>query len=181
MSSPSNISAIGAVSSATATGGNTAVTAKPKPAGNAQPLSSRTAVESVVASLGNSDASPLAYNAAGLLGSFPTSTTANSNSVMTSAQQTQAAILEAENTVTQTLASLFSTNTASTTSHSSNSDISSLFSLPGTINNNNLFGLSRNTIPNSTSNGGTAAQNALLATENAITNTLNSLGASSSS
>ena len=141
----------------------------------AQSAASLSPVKSTLASLGSSPSLPLTYNAAGLLNSFQQATPAKSTTATTSAQAAQDAILATENAVTETLNSLVS----SLSSNSSTSDTSALFGLPGTSAVNNPFGLAKGSSPTSTSTAGSSgaqtAQNAILAAENAVTETLNSL------
>lgn len=134
-------------------------------------------LESTLASLGgNSSSLPLTYNAAGLINSFQQATPSNSTAAMTRAQQAQAAVFAAEAAVTETLNSMFKTDSSSDSSSSSGSDISSLLALPGTSNTTDMFGLLQGAPGSSTPQ---TAQEAMLAAENVITNTLNSLGAGS--
>lgn len=144
------------------------------------------APESVLASFGNSASSPLTYNAAGLIHSLQQATPTTSKNT-TSAQAAQNAILAAQNAVTDTLNSLQSNSSADST-NSSALDIAALFGVPGTSNSNDPFGLSQSPALNAPAStpatGGSAAQtaqNAVIAAQNAVTQTLNSLGASSSS
>lgn len=145
--------------------------------GQAVTQSSMAALESALASLGSGSSAPLTYNAAGVFGSPLQSTSANATP-MTSAQRAQAAVIAAENAVTETLGSLFSSGASS---NSSSSDISSLFVLPGTSNTNSgPFGLSQ--MPGASSGAAPrSAQDAILAAESAITQTLGSLASNSSS
>jgi len=138
----------------------------------------RLAVTDTLASLGSSSPSPLTYNAAGLLSSFQQATSNTSNT--TPAQAAQNALLQVEYAITQTMDSLIS----GTSSNSSSTDISPLFSLPGTSNTNGLSGNSLLNGATSTSGSNSAqqaAQNAVLSAQYAVAQALNSLTSGSSS
>lgn len=154
--------------------GYSATTAKSaaKPAEAAQTAAAQPPVNTFTAS-GSSSSTPLTYNATGLLASSRTT------AATTSAQAAQQAFFAAENVVTQTLNSLAS----GTSSSPSGSDTSSLFSLPGTTGTSDPFGLSQAALPNTKAGNSSAqnAQNAVLAAQNAVTDTLNSLASGFSS
>jgi hypothetical protein len=176
------------------TGAGVSVSQKPNAqnsnAVTAQSASSLSALESVFASSGSGLSLPLTYNAAGLLNSSGQATALTP--AKTSAQAAQNAVLAAQNVVTQTLGSLFagSSPNADDSSNSSGSAVSSLLGLPGTLGtsgSNDPFGSLQNPLLNTPSSAsaksGSAAktvQDAVLAAENAVTNTLDSLTSGSS-
>ena len=165
---------------ATSTGGS--VSKKPN-AGVAQ-STSLSSVENTLASLGGSSSSPLTYNATGLLNSLQQATSAKATTATTSVQAAQQAVLAAENVVTETLNSL----TSGSSSNSSTSDNSALFGLPGASGTSDPFGLAQGSLSKPATNtspagssGAQAAYDAVLAAENVVTETLNSLASGSSS
>lgn len=162
---------------ATGTYGYTATATDPISAPSVQLAAAQLAVTETLASLGSNTSSPLTYNAAGLLNSLQQTTSNTSNT--TPAQAAQNALLQVEYAITQTMDSLVS----GTSSNSSSTDTSPLFSLPGTVGANGLFG-------NSLLNGATStpgssaqqtAQNAVLSAQYAVTQALSSLTSGSSS
>ena len=143
-------------------------------AGVAQAAASLPSVENTSASLGASPPLPLTYNASGQLNSLPQAAPAKSTAATTSVQAAKDAILAAENAVTETLNSLIS----GPSSNSSAPDTSALFGLPGTSAVNNPLELAKGSLLNASTNGSSGAQtaqNAILAAENAVTETLGSL------
>jgi hypothetical protein len=118
----------------------------------------------------NSDL-PLTYNSAGLFSALQ-KTNAN-NTPSTPIQAAQNAYFAAENAVTQSLDALMSGSGA----NSSNTDI---FGNNANSNPNDPFGLNTNPPLNSSNKAGTTAttaQNAYLATQNALTQSLDSITA----
>ena len=163
--------------SATGTYGYTAPTTDPTSAPSVQATAAQLAVIETLTSLGSSSPSPLTYNAAGLLSTLQQGTSNTSNT--TPAQAAQNALLQVEYAITQTMDSLIS----GTSSNSSSTDITSLFSLPGTAATSGLLGNSLlNGIAPAT--GGTSAQqtaqNAVLSAQYAVTQALASLTSGSS-
>lgn len=156
-------------------------TVSQKPGAKAQPAN-LPSLENSLVSLGGNPTSPLTYNAAGLLNSFQQAASAKPATATTSMQAAKQAILTAENAVTEALNSL----TSGSSPNSSASDNSALFSLPGTIATNNQLGLAQGLLskpantPASGSTSAQTAQQAVIAVENAITETLNSLTSGSS-
>ncbi|MDX8400098.1 MAG: hypothetical protein R8K20_07595 [Gallionellaceae bacterium] len=164
-----------------------AVTSKENSA-SSQPKVSQSALESVVATLGNSASTPLTYNASGLFKSPQPAAASSPNTASTSAQAAKDAVFAAENVVTNTLNSLLSGSSAD--SSSSSSDFLAPFSSPGTSasNSNDPFGSPQSASLNSPNTPSTAGgntsqtiQEAVVASQNVVTNTLNSLGSASSS
>lgn len=145
----------------------------------AQSATTQLSVISTLTSLGSNSSVPLTYNAAGLLNTFQQATTSNTSNT-TPAQAAQNAYLQVEYAISQTMDSLISGNSSS----SSGTDLSSLFSLPGTTGTSSLFGSS---FPNgiTSATGSTsaqqAAQNAVLSAQYAITQALGLLTSGSSS
>lgn len=142
-------------------------------------VAAQAAVESTLTSLGGNSSSPLTYNAAGLVSAFQQAKSAYATTPTTSAQQAQAAVLAAETAVTETLASLLTAGSSKDSSNPSGSDISPLFSLPGTSQAKDPFGMLQST-PKTGASGAQTTQESFFAVENVITNTLGSLGANSS-
>ncbi len=143
----------------------------------AQSAATQLSVISTLTSLGSNSSSPLTYDASGLFGSLQQATSNTANT--TPAQAAQNAYLQVEYAISQTMDSLISGSSSS----SSGTDISSLFSLPGTTGANSLFG---SVLPNgfTSATGSTsaqqAAQNAVLSAQYAITQALGSLTSGSS-
>lgn len=112
---------------------------------------------------------PLTYNSAGLFSALQ-QTNAN-NTPSTPIQAAQSAYFAAENAVTQSLDALMSGSGA----NSSNTDI-----FGNNSNPNDPFGLNANSPSNSSNKAGATArtaQNAYLATQNALTQSLDSITA----
>lgn len=158
-----------------ATGAGGSASAQANAAGATQPAVSQSAVDSVLATLGNNASSPLTYNAAGLLGSRQPVPSPAAGATKTSMQAAKDAVVAAENVVTDTLNSLLS-NSPADQSVSSSSDVSALFGLPATSNAGKPL-LSSSV---STASTNSAAQNAVITAQNVVTSTLASLGAVSS-
>lgn len=176
MSTVSSISTSGVYSYPSAT--NAASTAQ------AQSAAAKLSVINTLTSLGTNTPSPLTYNAAGLLSSFQQTTLNTSNTPVTNAQAAQNAVLQVEYAITQTLGSLVT----GTSPNSSSSDISSLFSLPGTTDTSNPFGTSLGSLLNvqtgSSTSGLTSAQTAqyaVLSAQYAVTQALTSMTSNTTS
>lgn len=152
--------------------GYTTPPTNPVGAALAQSAAIQLSVISTLTSLGGNSSSPLTYDAAGLFGAIQQTPSNTANT--TPAQAAQNAYLQVEYAITQTMGSLIS----GSSSNSSSSDVSSLFTLPGTAGTDGLFGSS---LPNgiTSTTGSTtaqqAAQNAVLSAQYAITQALNSL------
>jgi hypothetical protein len=141
----------------------------------AQVAAIQSSLVGTLASLGNNNSSSaLTYNAAGLLNTFQQVQSNQTAVGTTSAQAAQNAILAANNTITQTLSSLASGSSSKQTS----SDLYSLLGLTAASGSSNSLGLSQGSSLNTTAAAGTkaqASQNAVLAAQNVVTQTLNSL------
>jgi len=142
----------------------------------AQVAATQLSVMNTLVSLGSNDSSsPLTYTSAGLLGSLQQPTSGTTGSATTNAQAAQNAYLDVQYAISQTLSSLVS----GTSSNASGSDISSLFSLPGTTNTSNTYGPLLNTSTGNTSTQ--AAQFAVINAQYAMNQALGSMTSSSSS
>ena len=157
--------------------GYTAPTSNAVSAALAQSAATQLSVISTLTSLGSNSSSPLTYDASGLFGSLPQTISNTANT--TPAQAAQNAYLQVEYAITQTMGSLIS----GSSSNSSSTDVSPLFTLPGTAGTSGLFGSSLPNGTTSTTGSATAqqaAQNAVLSAQYAITQALNSLTSSTS-
>ena len=128
------------------------------------PAASPSSLVSAFTSLAGTSDSPLTYNAAGMFNSFQQ---ANLNTPATRVQSAQNAVFAAQNTVSQTLASLMSglqSNSPGTDIFGSNTRTSDLFGLNGGSPADASAGTSNMTAQ--------AAQRAYLAAENVITQAL---------
>jgi hypothetical protein len=168
------------ISSVSTTGayGYTAPTSNAVSAALAQSAATKLSVINTLTSLGGNSSSPLTYDASGLFGAIQQTPSSTANT--TPAQAAQNAYLQVEYAITQTMGSLIS----GSSSNSSSTDVSPLFTLPGTTGTSGLFGSSLPNGTTSTTGGATAqqsAQNAVLAAQYAITQTLGSLTSGSSS
>jgi hypothetical protein len=173
------MSTISAVSSASAYANNTPANSAVS-AALAQVAATQLSVMNTLVSLGSNDSSsPLTYTAAGLPGSLQQTTSGTTGSATTNAQAAQNAYLDVQYAISQTLSSMVS----GTSQNSSSSDISSLFSLPGTTDTSNPFGSSLSALLNtSTGNSSTqASQFAVINAQYALTQALSSMTSSSSS
>jgi len=182
MTTISSVLPSGYGNSATAASAGSSVRNKPN-AGGAQ-LASSAPVASSYATFGGNSPLPLTYNAAGLLNAFQQATSAKPSAGKAGLQAAQQAVFAAKNAITETLNSLSS---GSSPNNSSTSDNSALFSLPGISSATNPFGLAQGSLSKSATNASTAgsssaqaAQQAVFAAENAVTETLNSLLSGSS-
>ena len=141
----------------------------------AQVAATQLSVMNTLVSLGSNDSSsPLTYTAAGLLGSLKQPTSGTTGSATTNAQAAQNAYLEVQYAISQTLSSLVS----GTSPNSSGTDISALFSQPGTTNTSNTFGPLLNTSTGNTSTQ--SAQFAVINAQYAMNQALSSMTSSSS-
>jgi hypothetical protein len=173
------MSTISAVSAASAYANNAPANSAVS-AALAQVAATQLSVMNTLVSLGSNDSSsPLTYTAAGLFGSLRQTTSGTTNNATTNTQAAQNAYLEVQYAISQTLSSLVS----GTSPNASGSDISSLFSLPGTANSSNPFGSSLGSLLNtSTGNSSTqAAQFAVINAQYALTQALSSMTSGSSS
>lgn len=176
------MSTVSSVSTSNAYGYSLALSSAGVAAGaNAQAMKAQAAaiqssLVSTLVTLGNNNSSSaLTYNAAGLLGSFQPAS--SNTTAISKARAAQNAVLAANNAITQTLGSLASGTSAKQTS----TDIYSLLGLTTAAGSGNSPGLTPGSLLNTTVTGGTQAQtsqSAVLAAQNAVTQTLNSLAAS---
>jgi hypothetical protein len=153
---------------------NAANSASPASHTNAQTNATQTAanasaIASTITTLNNAASAPLTYSPNGLL--KPTQSVQPAQPVSTALpvtplQTAQTAVLAAQNVVTQTMDSMFSTSPAS-------SSASNLFSTGAAAND--PLGLASPTANSPTGTSSSSAQTAYLAAQNAVTQALNSI------